>query len=29
VTHEHDVARHAVRIIHMRDGQIANVTARV
>ncbi|WP_448545479.1 ABC transporter ATP-binding protein [Roseiflexus sp.] len=29
VTHEHDVARHAERIIHMRDGQIADVTARV
>jgi putative ABC transport system ATP-binding protein len=29
VTHEHDVARHARRIIHMRDGQIADVTARV
>ncbi|MCS6937767.1 MAG: ABC transporter ATP-binding protein [Roseiflexus sp.] len=29
VTHEHDVARHARRIIHMRDGRIANVTARV
>ncbi len=28
VTHEHDVARHAERIIHMRDGQIADVTAR-
>ncbi|ABU56816.1 MULTISPECIES: ABC transporter ATP-binding protein [Roseiflexus] len=28
VTHEHDVARHAERIIHMRDGQIAEVTAR-
>ncbi len=29
VTHEQDVARHAERIIHMRDGQIADVTARV
>lgn len=29
VTHEHDVARHARRIIHMRDGRIADVTARV
>ncbi|MDW8234368.1 MAG: ABC transporter ATP-binding protein [Roseiflexaceae bacterium] len=28
VTHERDVARHARRIIHMRDGQIADVTAR-
>ncbi|MGQ9549959.1 MAG: ABC transporter ATP-binding protein [Roseiflexus sp.] len=29
VTHEHDVARHAERVIHMRDGQIADVTEHV